>query len=250
MRDVVIINRELKDLNPRILGCERCRAGKSFGPAVRSYTLIHFVTEGKGKVYKEAGSYEVRAGEAFLILPGEVVTYAADEKDPWSYQWIGFDGELAKSFSSLPTVFPLSASFTQKMLETDGSDRREYRIAALLFEMYATLFGEQKTGCDYVRRVQDHIHAVYMQEIRVEDIARSMNLDRRYLSRYFKEKTGQTVQEYLISVRMEEAQKMLLQGRSVAEAALLSGFQDPFHFSKMFKRRFGVSPMIWRTKHL
>ena len=248
MRDVVIVNRGLRDLNPRILGCERCKAGHSFGPAVRSYTLIHCVTEGRGKVYKAAGNYEVRAGEAFLILPGEVVTYAADQADPWSYQWIGFDGELAKNFSSLPTVFPLSASFTQKMLDADGSDQREYRIAAVLFELYAVLFGEQKTECDYVRRVQDHIRAVYMQEIRVEEIARSMNLDRRYLSRYFKEKTGQTVQEYLISVRMEEAQKMLSQGRSVAEAAMLSGYQDPFHFSKMFKRRFGVSPLAWREK--
>jgi AraC-like DNA-binding protein len=192
----------------------------------------------------------VHAGEAFLILPGEVVTYAADREDPWSYQWIGFDGELAKSFAALPTVFPLSATFTQKMLETEGRDQREYRIAAALFEMYAALFGEQKTECDYVRRVKDHIRAVYMQELRVEEIARSMNLDRRYLSRYFKEKTGQTVQEYLISVRMEEAQKMLLQGRSVAEAALLSGYQDPFHFSKMFKRRFGISPLAWRAKQL
>jgi AraC-like DNA-binding protein len=250
MHDIVIVNRGLQDLNPRILGYERCRAGKSFGPAVRSYTLIHYVTDGKGRVYKDSGNYEVHAGEAFLILPGEVVTYAADQEDPWSYQWIGFDGELAKSFASLPPVFSLSATFTQKMLETEGRDQREYRIAAALFEMYAALFGEQKTECDYVRRVKDHIRAVYMQELRVEEIARSMNLDRRYLSRYFKEKTGQTVQEYLISVRMEEAQKMLLQGRSVAEAALLSGYQDPFHFSKMFKRRFGISPLAWRAKQL
>lgn len=247
MRDDVIINRNLLDLNPLILGSEKCRPGKSFGPAVRRYTLIHFVTSGKGTVYKQEGVFHVAAGEAFLIHPDEVVTYEADTEDPWSYQWIGFDGRLAARFVQLPTVFKLSASYIQAMLDTDGSDLREYRIAAILLEMYASLFGEKRDTHDYVRRVRDYISAVYMQELRVEEIANSMNLNRRYLSRFFKEKTGMTIQEYLIHVRMEEAKSLLLQGKSVNEAAVLCGYQDPFHFSKMFKRRFGVSPGAWRA---
>ena len=147
----------------------------------------------------------------------------------------------------LPTVFKLSASYIQAMLDTDGSDLREYRIAAILLEMYASLFGEKRDTHDYVRRVRDYISAVYMQELRVEEIANSMNLNRRYLSRFFKEKTGMTIHEYLIHVRMEEAKSLLLQGKSVNEAAVLCGYQDPFHFSKMFKRRFGVSPGAWRA---
>ena len=246
MRDDVIVNRRLKDLNPLILGMEYCAPGKSFGPTVRKYTLIHCVLEGRGKICKGENTYSAQAGDAFLILPGEVVTYRADDKDPWVYQWIGFDGELTAAFEKLPTVFPLSASYTQAMLDTDGTDLREYRIAALLLEIYATLFGEKKSEHDYVRRVQDYIRAVYMQDLRVEDIAGSMNLDRRYLSRFFKKKTGMTVQEYLIHVRMEEAKRWLLQGKSVSEAAMLCGYQDPFNFSKMFKRRFGVSPGAWK----
>ena len=84
-----------------------------------------------------------------------------------------------------------------------------------------------------------------MQDLRVEEIADKMNLDRRYLSRIFKEKTGQTVQEYLISVRMEAAKQQLVRGASVNEAAKLSGYEDVCNFSKMFKRLFGVSPGQW-----
>lgn len=247
MREDVIINRKLSDLNPLILGSEKCRPGKSFGPAVRRYTLIHFVISGKGTVYKHEGSFRVGAGEAFLIHPDEVVRYVADSEDPWFYQWIGFDGRLSERFRRLPTVFKLSSAYTQAMLDTEGSDLREYRIAALLFEIYAALFSEKKATHDYIRRVQSYIHAVYMQEIRVEEIAQSMNLDRRYLSRFFKEKTGMSIQEYLIHVRMEEAKRLLLQGKSVNEAAVLCGYQDPFHFSKMFKRRVGISPGAWRA---
>lgn len=247
MRDDVIVNRNLSDLNPLILGSEKCRPGHSFGPAVRRYTLIHFVTGGRGRVYKQQGVFSVSAGEAFLIHPDEVVTYTADADDPWSYQWIGFDGRLSERFKQLPPVLKLSSSYSQAMLDTDGSDLREYRIAAILLEMYASLFSEKKATHDYVRRVQSYIRAVYMQELRVEEIAESMNLNRRYLSRFFKEKTGMTIQEYLIHVRMEEAKRLLLQGKSVNEASVLCGYQDPFHFSKMFKRRFGVSPGIWRA---
>ncbi len=248
MREDILVNRNLKDLNPLFVGTEHCLPGKSFGPTVRKYALIHCILEGKGKIYKQEGTYLAQAGEAFLILPGEVVTYEADHDDPWVYQWVGFDGELAERFRELPTVIPLSSSYTQAMLDSLGSDLREYRIAALLFEMSAALFGEKKAEHDYVRRVQDYIRAVYMQDLHVEDIAESMNLNRRYLSRFFKKKTGMTVQEYLIHTRMEEAKRLLLQGKSVSEAAMLCGYQDPFHFSKMFKHYFGVSPGLWKKE--
>jgi len=99
-----------------------------------------------------------------------------------------------------------------------------------------------------VRRVKNYIQAMYMQQVRVERIAQIMNLDRRYLSRLFKEKTGESIQEYLISVRMEAAQKHLKNGASVAEAAQLCGYDDVCNFSKMFKRLMGVSPGQWREK--
>ncbi len=247
MRDVVIVNRHLQDLNPRVLGSERCAPGKSFGPTVRKYVLIHCVTEGKGTVYKQEKKLSVHAGEAFLILPGEVVTYAADTVDPWVYQWIGFDGALAKHFESLPDVFPMSAVYIQEMLDADGSEMMEYRIVSALYQMYAALFSKQTVSNEYVRRVKDYIRAVYMQELSVEEIALGMNLNRRYLSRFFKQKTGQTIQEYLIAVRMEEACKLLQQGHTVNETAALCGYRDPINFAKMFRKKMGISPGRWRA---
>ena len=84
-----------------------------------------------------------------------------------------------------------------------------------------------------------------MNEIRVEQIAENLNLDRRYLSRLFKQKMGQTIQEYLIIVRMDEAKRYLAEGRSVSETATLCGYTDTCNFSKMFKRVCGISPANW-----
>lgn len=249
-KETVFLNLHLQDLNPLFYGRHTCPSGHAFGPAIRKYTLIHYVTKGKGRVYKGERVYDVTAGQAFLILPGEIVTYVADLQNPWQYQWVAFDGVLSERFAELPTVladFP--GEIMREICELSDRDMPEYLAASLLFRLYAELFEHKKRGPHYVRRVQDLIRALYMQPLSVEDIAAQVNLDRRYLSRIFKEKTGQTVQDYLISVRMEEAKKLLLDGVSVEKTAFLCGYEDTCNFSKMFKRRFGVSPLIWKKEN-
>jgi len=246
--NVHLVNRSFCELNPLIVGEHICPAGHSFGPAMRKYTLIHFVESGEGTLCKGGETYTVHAGEAFLILPDEVTLYCASETDPWTYRWVGFDGVLSARFAELPPVFSCSSHWGEKLiasLENDGMS--EYRIASVLFGLYAELFASTHPRSHYVRRVKNLINTLYMQDLRVEEIAEKLNLDRRYLSRLFKEKTGQTMQEYLIVVRMEAAREQLLQGSSVAEAARLSGYDDICNFSKMFKRSFGVSPGRVRT---
>ena len=245
----ILMNREFGDLNPLFYGYEECASGKTFGPAVRKYTLIHYVVRGEGRVTKESGEYAVHAGEAFLIHPHEVVTYYADKHNPWYYQWVAFDGVLSTHFAELPAVIPFPIGFMQKVMEAGDQDLPEYRVASLLFSLYAELFEEKQPRNHYVRQVQDRIRALYMQPLRIEQIAEDLNLDRRYLSRVFKQKTGQTVQEYLISVRIEESMRLLEEGRTVEESAHLCGYEDAFNFSKMFKKRVGMSPMQWKKKN-
>ena len=249
MREHILINRHFQDLNPLNCGQEACESGHSFGPAIRKYTLIHYVSKGKGILYKAGREYPVRAGEAFIILPGEVTTYTADLEDPWNYHWIGFDGELSRRFAELPPVVKLTSGFfgdVDDIWESGGVP--EYFLAGQLFHHLFELLSGIKHHNHYVRQVSDYIKTSYMREIRVEQIAENLNLDRRYLSRLFKEKTGQTIQEYLICVRMEEARRLLAEGHSVAETALLCGYPDACNFSKMFKRICGISPTEWKNK--
>ncbi len=249
MKDLVLVNRHFHDLNPLIVGEEHCEPGHHYGPSVRNYTLIHFVVTGEGTFTRGGVTYHLGAGEAFIIRPNEVTTYVADEKNPWYYQWVGFDGALTANFEGLPPVVHYSQNWVEKMLEAYENDGMyEYHIAALLFEMCTEFFADQKPQNHYVRRVKNYINTLYMQHIRVEEIADKMNLDRRYLSRLFKEKTGLSVQEYLIAVRMNEAKKHLESGASVARAAQLAGYEDVCNFSKMFKRTFGVSPGNWKKR--
>lgn len=250
MRDIALVNRGFSDLNPLIIGDEECRPHHSYGPAVRQYTLIHFVVSGNGVLEKGGIQYSVSAGQAFIILPDEITTYYTGD-DPWHYQWIGFNGEMSRHFEQLSPVVNFSHNWANEMLEYAESDGMlEYKVASALFGMYAEFFASQKHSSHYVRRVKNYIQTMYMHPLRVENIAQMVNLDRRYLSRVFKEKVGCSIQEYIIEVRMEQAGAYLESGATVAQAARLCGYDDVCNFSKMFKKSFGISPGSWRKEKL
>lgn len=235
----LITNRHLSDLNPLVLGEETCRPGHTFGPAVRDYTLIHYVLSGRGVLRDKDGTHPVGPGQAFLIRPGEVTVYSADTQRPWHYRWVGFDGALSAEFAKLPPVIDLPDWVLDDMIRA-GQRGTEYELAAVLFRLYALLFAPARSGV--VGRVENYIRSGYMTPIRVEEIARQLNLDRRYLSRVFKAETGLSVKEYLTGHRLERARELLLSGCGVKEAALLCGWEDPSNFSRRFRQQYGCAP--------
>jgi len=243
----MLINRKLQDLNPLSAGQQKCPPGHSYGPRVRKYTLIHYVLRGRGTFEARGQRWQVQAGEAFLILPGEVTTYTADTQDPWEYQWIGFDGALAARFAQLPPVFRVSEStFRALRREEDEAQIPEYLLAAGLFRLYSELFAQPGKRRNPVRLVQDYVRSCYMQKVSVEDLARQLHMDRRYLSRLFKRRTGMSIQEYIVQVRLDESKTLLRRGCSVPEAAQLCGYDDTAGFSRIFKKHCGVSPANWK----
>ena len=64
---------------------------------MRPHYLIHFIRSGKGTYLRKDEVHELSRGDAFLILPGETTKYIADEKEPWDYTWVAFDGTNAEA---------------------------------------------------------------------------------------------------------------------------------------------------------
>ena len=247
--EIPIINRGFRDLNPLLAGWENCEPGHSFGPHVRDYHLVHYIQSGKGVLYNEDGAHPAGAGQIFLIRPGQVTTYTADEKDPWRYIWVGFDGDLADRLNRLDAwVLPYPEdTFIRLRYARDLSSTREEYVTGQLFAMLSLLLERQSAHPSYEQQAADYIRANYMRDLAIEDIARMVGLDRRYLSLIFKASAGMTMQDFLVRTRLDHAAQYLKQGEPVASAAMLSGYTDVFHFSKMFKKRFGMPPQQYKT---
>lgn len=236
-------DKKFHELNPLFTGYEHCRPGHFFGPAEREYYLLHYILEGEGFYWVEGKEYYLSAGESFLIKPGQITKYQADERNPWYYVWIGFNGMLAEDFRMLSPVLKISPVFFYEIRRAEEIEatRKEY-LTGILFQIYSEIFSHKKQSRDYAKEVQEYIRYNYMSDITIEGLAKMVNVDRRYLSRIFKAKYGSSLKRYLMECRMDKAEEFLREGYKVASVAELVGYRDVCNFSKMFKQLKGKSP--------
>ena len=81
----------------------------------------------------------------------------------------------------------------------------------------------------------------------MEQIANKMSVSQRYLSDTLKKETGKTTTEHLHLILINEAKHILLQpNKSISEVAFELGFEYPQYFSRLFKKKEGISPTKYR----
>ena len=94
-----------------------------------------------------------------------------------------------------------------------------------------------------------HFHAHYNQGINIEEYARSRGMSVSWFIRNFKEYTGTTPTQYLLSLRISNAQSLLESTScNVTEIAEIVGYNNPLYFSRLFKKQCGVSPTEFRKQ--
>jgi len=253
----------LHDICPSFCGFEDCEPDHSFGPAVRSYYLIHYVLKGHG-TFSCGKTYELSKGQCFLIVPGDVTFYKAAGDEPWSYLWIAFDGEFAKTILKRAGVDRENPIFGNEAVAelftelydrlTGGSfpkDRAALVLASFLFSVFSCLPQNDARSLTqvekYVAQAKDYIESMYSYRITVEQLAQYCGLDRRYLCRIFKAHTGQTLMGYILNQRISRAKELLVSSALSVDAISRSvGYGDVFNFSKMFKKQVGRSPLKYR----
>lgn len=84
----------------------------------------------------------------------------------------------------------------------------------------------------------------------IEQIAEKMSVSQRYLSDTLKKETGKTTTEHLQLYLIDEAKNILLKpNKSISEVAYELGFEYPQYFSRLFKKKEGLSPSAYREKY-
>lgn len=261
---------KFKDLFVCFCGYAQCEALHGFGPAVRSNYVLHYIVEGKGMYQVGDRRYDLRAGEGFLIEPDELTYYQADQKEPWSYLWIGFSGKRAKEYledlglNSQRLTFrsgqgkELRRLILQMLRCSDESLTSQYQLQSLLYAFFAALSKDVEGGKEtmqskenfYVERAIGFIRNYYATEIRVTDIANYLCVNRSYLYKLFQKSLEMSPQEFLMRFRISRSKELLSTTKlPIEQVALSCGYQDALVFSKAFKRRIGCTPSVYRMEH-
>lgn len=248
---IIIKDEGFSDLNPVQFGYENCNKSHSFGPAIRTHWLIHYVISGFGIFKIRDKEYNVKPGEMFVIPPYIETYYEADSVNPWSYIWIGFTTTREVTEKLLDVIkYPEAEKIFSSMKNCENfSNGRSAYLSARLWDLFALLSENGNNKYGHVDKALQFIHSNYMHDITVEKIAQHLNLDRTYFSVIFKNKTGLSPKQYLLNYRMSIAATLITQKDiAISVVANSVGYSDLYTFSKMFKRHFGISPSNYSTR--
>ena len=264
------------DLGLYQFGWEQCDPSHSFGPAARNHYLFHFCLSGTGTLYADNSKgateiWQIKSGQGFMIFPHQVCTYIADHEIPWEYVWIEFDGLRAKEtveLAGLSVDQPVYKARYKDILETmkqemlyivNHKSESPFHLIGHLY-LFIDSFVRSATSGQvskgnslrdfYIKEAFSYIEQNFQNDISIEDISAFCGLNRSYFGKIFRENTGKSPQDFLISYRMTKATELLkLTNLSVGDIGNAVGYPNQLHFSRAFKNTYGISPRQWRNEN-
>lgn len=109
--------------------------------------------------------------------------------------------------------------------------------------------GSIKNNNDIILNTKKFIDANYKQKHSVVDLARRSNMSLYWFIRKYKDITGHTPIEYLMKIRIKNAGILLIESQlSIIEISKHVGYDNPFYFSRVFKKVTGYSPSFYRNE--
>ena len=150
-------------------------------------------------------------------------------------------------------------SYVFQMLELNNYNyANELQLQGLTYQFLSclaesnhqsTLHYTTKGSEIYLEESIQYIHSNYSNPIKVADIAEFVGINRSYLTNIFKEKLNTSPQEYLLDFRLNIACDLLRKTNlSITNVAKGVGYNDPFAFSKIFRKHKGMSPSQYRNE--
>ncbi|WP_018096062.1 AraC family transcriptional regulator [Sinorhizobium meliloti] len=229
------------------------------------FTVLQYTIGGAGNLRYENRSHRVRPGETLLLLVPHNHRYWLEEGGRWEFFWISMNGEEALRIHRAilavtgpiirlqPDTVEHLADCSLRLMaggDTPGSASAIAYEAAMA--LYDDVFGSHPVLSDEYRKMQhviDHVLSNLDKPLPVEELARISGLSRAHFSRVFAASEGMPPAEFVLQKRLQRAVKLLTKTADlpVKEVAILSGFEDPNYFAKVFRRVFGASPTEFRT---
>ncbi len=223
---------------------------------------------GNGSCTLAGREWNLGPGDLLFLPPREHHIYSADPRSPWTIFWIHFRGLRAGDHLSnigISLMNPVISVDEPAVLIEAFEDTFRHAIhgfsdAAMtgLSTAFGRLLGlvkiHQRTPSSRSRRAENRLLKVLtrMREDlarswTLEELARESHLSIPHFSELCRRQTGMPPLGLLIRLRLQRAMDLLQQGNhNVAEAAHAVGYDDPFYFSRLFRKHMGIPPSACR----
>lgn len=231
--------------------------------------LIKFTLSGEGSLRYANDVYQLKAGDVFFIDCNNHQYYQTESDEPWEMDWVHFYGSTSANFyiefiRTGTHVFHTSGPPEKnrihlimehlQRLQQNKNSKTDFETSILLHELLNELI-QQKFQLDfdeaeippYIAGLKVFLDANYKQKITLENLEKIYHINRYQLTKEFSRYIGHSPIDYVITKKISLAKDMLhYSGLTVQEISLATGIDNTAYFSRLFKKKTGISPAQYR----
>lgn len=199
---------------------------------------------------------EIRSGQYYVSEENDIIQIQGENGAEFIVLRVAFDclnGDVLPLYTALEVSDKHGFSSFVSMLGEKNLFVPESEVAAEKIAEYFvnTLVGtddENTCGNKHVDMAKRYIDGNYFLDVKVEELAERIGVDRKYLRNLFTEYLGVSTKDYIMNLRIERAKELLSESdMPVIAVASSVGYSDALGFSKIFKKYTGLSPSDYRN---
>lgn len=242
----------------------------TYRPRGRLDFQIIYVASGCGHFHFEKPENEtiVPAGNIVLYRPKELQKYEYYGEDKTEVYWIHFTGNDVKNilrkygFADSRRIFPVGTSLEYEQIfksiiselqrcQNNYEEMMMLSLRHLLIIFHRKLTKEYVLKNEYMDHEMDTAISYFMENynrgINIEEYAASRGMSVSWFIRNFKKYTGSTPMQYIVSIRINNAQILLeTTNYAINEISRIVGYDNQLYFSRLFRKLKGYSPTKYR----
>lgn len=238
---------------------------KRFGTVTSPFSGMIFPLHGRSRMFFGGVPYDMEPGKVFHAGPSMPLDKEVLGQSKWDFMVIHYQVCEATNLGMFPyalshyelspgcnsrindTLYRMYNSFTA---EGNLSGLRAKSLFFIILDEILTCASCRlhNGSCELIEAAAKYIKNHYMEPLTVSELASQYGLNTRQFTYYFHKHKGLSPNEFLIEYRMRRAKDLLCTTAcSVAEISACVGYADPFYFSKLFKKRIGLPPKLFRN---
>jgi AraC-like DNA-binding protein/mannose-6-phosphate isomerase-like protein (cupin superfamily) len=235
---------------------------------------IIYICEGEGTFIINNKSYTAKEGDILIYNSGVIHEEYSNPINPLKTFYCGVSNLVIDQLNDLDIIpsnlepvirkneyserigIYLEHIFEESSLQAEGY---EMICQGLLTSSITLIYraiklqhckNETKEAHTLAHRIKEYIDKNYKKNIKLEDIADDLFINKYYLSHVFKEQMQLTPINYLINRRMGEAKNLLVSTElKIGEIARITGYDNPNYFTLLFKKMTGETPKQFKESH-
>lgn len=242
--------------------CERRRGIDQF--------ILIYTVDGKGYIQVDGKMHTLQQNQFFLIPPFMPHAYEADAEHPWTIYWVHFKGEKSQFFNSMSNQpLEIKATSPERLKErinlfdeilealSLGYSIENLEYANMCFWHLMASFKHisqfhdihQRSDFDLVNKAIIYMKNNVEKRLTLDDIASECDLSPSHFSKIFLRRTRQAPIDYFIHLKIQYACQLLdLTSHKISDIGREIGYDDPYYFSRIFKKVMHLSPREYRLR--